>query len=259
MSEKRTQFTFLMCVNKFTPFLEPALKSVLNQSEPDFRCVVVANNCQDDLWDWLTAITDARLRLYRTRIGQLAFNLNYGLNVIESGYVLRIDSDDICAPNRLLTTKQRLREYKYPDVLGGAARLIDSRGAQIGLWTPPTSNDAIRKALWRTCPIIHPTTAIRVESAMALGGYLGGFASEDYDLWIRAARNPQFVFRNAPDILLNYRLHDAQAKGNALGYSEIAGHMLRESLLHGGLCRWRGVGVALLKRIVRSRRQSTGL
>jgi glycosyltransferase involved in cell wall biosynthesis len=254
MNQTREQFSFLMCVNKLTPFLELALQSVFNQTESDFRFVVVANNCKDELWHYLQSVKDTRLDLYRTHVGQLAFNLNYGLNVIESGYVLRMDADDISAPNRLFTTKQRLNEYNYPDVLGGAARLIDKRGEEIGVWRPPTSNEEIRKALWRTCPIIHPTTAIRAKSVLALGGYLGGFASEDYDLWLRAARKPRFVFRNASDVFLEYRVHDGQAKGYALGYSEMAGHMLRDSLQHGGWRNWCGACLAILKRFVRGGR-----
>jgi glycosyltransferase involved in cell wall biosynthesis len=245
MTKQRAMFTFLMCVNRRSPFLESALQSVFRQSDPDFRFVVVANRCGEDLWDYLQTVVDDRLSLHRTNIGQLAFNLNYGLNLVECGYVLRMDDDDVCQPDRLRTTKRCLDEYNYPDVLGGAARLIDENGQHVGVWEPPTSNKAIRNALWRTCPIIHPTAAISVPSVLKLG---------DYDLWIRAARVPVFQFRNTRDTLIDYRIHRDQVTGIPLSYAEIAGHMLRDSLVHGGLRSWGGALLAASKRYVRSRR-----
>ena len=64
----------------------------------------------------------------------------------------------------------------------------------------------------------------------AARGYLGGFASEDYDLWIRLARSGA-RFMNLPDRLLEYRIHSDQSKGSRVAYAEVAGYWLRELLL----------------------------
>ena len=88
-------YTFLMCVHKLTPFVGEAVASVLGQTDPDFEFIIVANNCGEDLWCFLNEFDDRRIQLYRTRIGQLSFNLNYGLNLAKEGDILRIDADDI--------------------------------------------------------------------------------------------------------------------------------------------------------------------
>lgn len=228
------KYSFLMCVHKLQPFLDVAIDSVLSQSDPEFDFVIVANGSDDLLWEKLQSYTDPRIRLFRTSIAQLAFNLNFGLNIIGRGYALRMDADDVCLPKRLAITKKRLEEFGWPDVMGSQAELIDEQDLVIGRERRPGSNRQIRSQLWRTCPVIHPSCALRVESVFRLGGYLGGFMSEDYDLWIRASRAQDFVFRNAMDTLLQYRMNPNQARRNSLGYAEVSGHMLREALLGTG-------------------------
>lgn len=224
-----------MCVNRKVPFLAAAIDSVLKQTCQDFLFYIIANNCDDDLWDFLSEYKDPRLRLHRTLIGQLSFNLNFGLNLIGDGYVLRMDADDICLPERLDLTKRWLADLNYPDVLGGDAILVDENNLEIGYVRPPRENSAIRSWLWRKCPMIHPSCAMNVRSALALRGYLGGFMSEDYDLWLRASRDETFVFRNIAAPLIRYRICSDQARGNKLGYAEVSGFMLREALLGRGM------------------------
>lgn len=223
-----------MCVNRLHDHLPHAIRSVLQQDDPDFIFFIIANNCDDALWLYLNGLIDHRIKIYRTHIGQLSFNLNFGLNLIENGYALRMDADDICLPDRLSLTKKYLEEKKWPDVMGGQALLINEEGVHIGSATVPTENEVIRRVLWRKCPMIHPTCALRVQSVLQLRGYLGGFMSEDYDLWLRASRNPKFIFSNIEQPLIKYRISTGQSRGDATGYAEVAGYMLREGLLGEG-------------------------
>ena len=62
-------FTFLLCVNKLTPFVGEAVMSVLGQTDSDFDFIIVANNCHEDLWAYLHTFDDPRIALYRTSIG----------------------------------------------------------------------------------------------------------------------------------------------------------------------------------------------
>lgn len=242
------KYSFLMCVNKGHEFLADAIESVLIQTDMEFEFFIIANRCDDELWSYLLLIDDPRVRVHRTEIGQLSFNLNYGINLIRTGYVLRMDADDICMPDRLEKTKKYLKENSWPDVMGGQAILINSRGVEIGLVRPPETNEAIRAMLWRKMPIVHPTCALRVESILNLRGYLGGFMSEDYDLWLRASRNKAFVFKNIDIPLIKYRISEHQSRGSRLGYAEVAGSMLREALFGAGAKYYFGALLGVLKR-----------
>lgn len=244
------KYSFLMCVNKKHDFLHDAIESVLNQTDPDFLFYIIANNCSDDLWFFLSKYNDCRIKLFRTEIGQLSFNLNFGINLIRDGYMLRMDADDISEPDRLELTKNYLAVENWPDVMGGQATVIDECGKEIGFLSPPLKNAQIRNRLWRKNTMIHPTCAMKVESILKLRGYLGGFMSEDYDLWLRASNSKNFIFCNIDKPLLKYRINEGQSRSNVLGYSEVAGHLLREALLGNGNLYFIGSLIGVVKRLL---------
>lgn len=246
-------YTFLMCVNKLTSFVGDAVRSVLDQTDPEFEFIIVANNCNDDLWFFLNEFDDPRIKLYRTNIGQLSFNLNYGLNLAKEGYILRMDADDIALPNRLEVTKAMLFDHGYPDLLGGAAFLIDESGSEIGYVNSPCEDAEIKASFWRTNKIIHPGCSFRVASVINLGGYCSGFMSEDYDLWLRASRSKEFTFCNVDVPFIKYRINLGQARGKSLGYAEVAGHLLREALVLNSLKMLLGSVIACFKKYVKGK------
>lgn len=229
------KFSFLMAVNRDNPYLDEAIRSVCNQSDRDFLFYIVANNCTDELWEKICSYRDERIKAFRTSIGQLAFNLNYGLDKIKSGYVLRMDADDVSLPDRFAKTKAALAASSYPDIICGDAILIDGEGAEIGRVKVPHGHDAIIRKMRFSNPIVHPATAYRAETVIKLRGYCGGFVTEDGELWLRASRTPGVRFENMGVPVLMYRVHGDQARGNVLAYAETAGFSLREALLRKSL------------------------
>lgn len=247
------QFTFLMCVNKLNAFVGEAVKSVLTQTDPDFRFIIVANNCNEDLWAYLNEFNDARIELFRTSIGQLSFNLNYGLNLAHPGYILRMDADDISLPDRLERTKLMLSEKGYPDLLAGGAYVINESDEDIGYVCYPCEDFELKASLWRTNKIIHPASCFKVESVLSLGGYCGGFMSEDYDLWLRAARTNGFTFCNVNVPFIKYRINPGQARGKKMAYAEVAGHLLREALVLNSCSLLLGCVIACMKKYLKGK------
>lgn len=249
------RFSFLMAVHRLQPYLAQAIQSVLDQTSKEFEFYVIANNCENDLWNFLQGFDDPRIRLHRTSIGQLAYNLNYGIDLIGSGYVLRMDGDDVCLPDRLERTRQALQACGFPDVLAGGATIIDGSGRETGRSLPAETHDAIVGALWWRNSIVHPACAFRAETIKRLRGYCGGMMSEDYDLWLRARRDGRVRFAGVAVPLIKYRVHGDQARGHRLGYAESAGHLLREMLLKGGARNCAGAVLAVAKTVLRSRRE----
>ena len=246
-------YTFLMCVNKLTPFVGDSVNSVLDQTDPDFDFIIVANNCNEDLWQFLNDFHDPRIKLYRTRIGQLSFNLNYGLNLAKEGYILRMDADDMALPDRLALTKSLLSDHGYPDVLGGTSILIDALGHILGCEGSGAGDAKIKASMWWKNRIIHPACAFKASSVIGLGGYCGGFMTEDYDLWLRACRSKTFTFCNVNVPFIKYRIHPDQARCKSLAYAEMAGHLLREALMLNSLKLFSGSLIACLKKYIKGR------
>ncbi len=248
-------FSVILCVHRTNPWLAMAIDSVLQQTDSDFEFLIAANACSDDFWSELQTLTshDSRVRLFRSSIGQLTFNLNLLADQAQGDYLVRMDADDVSEPQRLQCLRRALaRDFvdSPVDILGSAAMLIDGNGNILGQMNFPETTEEIRRALKSRTVFCHPAVAIRRAFLIQMRGYLGGFASEDSDLWIRAA-SAGVRMENLPEVLLRYRVHDQQSIATKSGYAEMAGHWLRELILHPGLYTLHGFCVALFKALSR--------
>jgi glycosyltransferase involved in cell wall biosynthesis len=249
----RPSISVLLCVHASNPWLPAAIYSVLNQTHRYFEFLIAANACSDDLWNELQGLvaSDPRVQLFRTEIGQLSFNLNVLADRASGEYLIRMDSDDLSEPNRLeVICKELTREPV--DILGSAVTLIDGSDEVVGSMEFPLSKSEILRAIWFRTVFCHPAVAIRRSFLLSQRGYLGGFSSEDTDLWLRAVRAGASM-RNISVPLLRYRVHSGQSISSGGGYAEVAGHWLREFLLSPGWFHFKGLVVALYKTLFRRR------
>ena len=244
-------FSVLLCVNRSNPWLKDAIESILNQTDGDFEFLIAANACSDELWRELNDFVagDKRVVLYRTNIGQLAFNLNFLANLARGEYLVRMDGDDISERNRILILRESLTLERV-DVIGSAVTIINHSGEAVGsMQFPLTSAEIIRLLPTRTV-FCHPAVAIRRQFLYELRGYLGGFVSEDTDLWIRASRMGKGIYRNLSEPLLRYRVHSNQSTSNDGGYSEVCAHWWRELLIMKNTYAFKGFSTSFAKYIL---------
>ncbi len=224
----------IFCVNCSNPHLKEAIRSVLTQTHTEFEFLIGANACTDEFFDELTKLsTDPRIKLFRTQLPQLSFTLNFLIEHANSDLLVRMDSDDICEPRRL----ERLIDVALnstADVIGSWATLIDENNRVLGYSTPPQYTKALRNRMIYSSAIIHPTVIFRKRFWIESRGYLGGFVSEDFDLWLRGISRGATII-NIPEYLLQYRIHSSQVSRSRLGYAETAAHWYRELLLHPSL------------------------
>ena len=225
-------FSVLMCVNKDNPFVEEAILSVLNQTFVDYEFIIVANGCDDGLYNKLLSFSKiwGNIKLHRTIIGQLSFNLNYAANLSCGNYLVRMDSDDVAKKNRLSVLYDQILSNDFPDVIGSNADLINQYGEKVGETKVETNSERIVSRLIYRNQLIHPSVAIKKESLIKLRGYLGGFNSEDYDLWLRASRLKMKII-NVDSILIEYRISEFQVKGSLLAHAESLSYKIRELVL----------------------------
>ena len=240
----------ILCVNRANRWFSEAIQSVLDQDDRDFEFLIGANACADELWTQLEqlAAIDSRVRIFRNSIGQLSFNLNLLADHARGEYLVRMDADDISEPNRLRRLRQTLAADRL-DVLGSAVTIVDSEGAIVGRMDFPLAGHEIVRAMPVRTAFCHPAVALRRQFLLDMRGYLGGFVSEDTDLWLRACR-ANARMRNLPEALLRYRVHDDQSIASRAGYAEMAAHWLRELLIRPCWFSVKGFVVALLKAIL---------
>lgn len=245
-------FSVLMCCNRDDGYIRQAIESVLAQSFSSFEFVIVLNRCTDELYEAVAAINDPRIVLFRTEIGQLSFNLNYGVNSAVGTYIVRFDSDDICHVDRLAESYKVIQRDPDTDIVAGSCRIIDAAGNVVGA-------RVLGKQDWRSKiaysnPFVHPAMVIRRELILSARGYLGGFQSEDYDLWLRLAKRADVkcVFTSFP--MIDYRVSDFQSKGSRQAYAEVASYFLRDFLVEPEFKKLISVFVSVFKVFFKSKK-----
>jgi glycosyltransferase involved in cell wall biosynthesis len=217
----------IMAVHHGEDYIEETIQSILNQTYTNFEFIIVANCSNDETIKQVHQFHDKRIKLYKTTICQLNFNLNYALSQATGEYIVRIDADDIAVPERFFKQVAYIAMY---DVVGSNVDYIDEHSNIIGFKNYPQKNENIRKNIYYKSVLAHPSVMYKKDVILKNSGYMGGKVSEDYDLWIRLMRDKSIQFYNIQENLTQYRIHPAQARGNNYAYAEIAGYFLREAL-----------------------------
>ncbi|WP_336973375.1 glycosyltransferase [Alcaligenes sp. PF14] len=221
----------IMGVHAVDAYLNASIQSILDQTERNLELIIIANGAQHaQVAGYIKNqfSHDKRIHIIQSKIGQLSYALNLGLDHARFDYIARMDSDDIALPERLAKQLNHLLEFEL-DMVGCDLTLIDSKGKELGEQCYPKGSNIARYLPFKN-PFAHNTILAKKQLFIEARGYNAGFNTEDYDLWLRLGRN---IVRwdNMPEKLVLYRIHDAASKGQLLGYAESAAYSLREFFL----------------------------
>ena len=228
--------TVIMPVAAVDEFLPIAVDSIQNQTFKDFVCHILCGHLSEDELKRLSEIVsgDDRFVLHQLHLNGIAFALNYGLNLVKTKYVARMDSDDICHPTRFEKQLNFLEGNPNYVMVGCRVELVDKRGETVNQKFKFFEDDQeIRKAIKYRMPLCHPAITCRADTLFDHRGYMYGCTSEDHELYLRIARNSNNLFKNLPDLLYSYRRHENQLSSfdNAKeAYCNIGGFLFTEFL-----------------------------
>ena len=132
--------------------------------------------------------------------------LNKGLEHCSNEWVFRMDTDDICKPNRFEKQIQFIQSYPNVALFGGQIiefnkDIEDSSGMK----TVPISNNEIKKFAKKRCPFNHMTVAYKKSVIQELGGYQHHLFMEDYNLWLRVI-GKGYEVANLSEVILYARV-----------------------------------------------------
>lgn len=229
--------TVLMPVGAIDEFLPIAVVSIKNQTYKDFVCHILCGQLTEDDLAHLNGLVsdDERFVLHHLNLSGITFALNYGLNLVKTKYVARMDSDDISHPTRFEKQLHFLEGNINYVAVGCRVTLVDEYGETVNQKFKFFEDDQeIRRALKYRMPLCHPALIFRSDALFSHRGYMYGNTSEDHELYLRVARNPDNLFKNLPDHLFSYRRHGNQLTdpSNAhRAFCNIAGFMFTEFLL----------------------------
>lgn len=130
--------------------------------------------------------------------------LNQAVQLVDSKFILRMDADDVCLPNRVELTIQYLEANPMIDFGCTGVEIIPNR-EQLQVF-PPIDESSLRAALPFVNPIAHPSSFFRahVLKDNQYNGHVVGM--EDYLLWMRLMKS-DYCFGSIQEPLLKYRIH----------------------------------------------------
>lgn len=200
----------LMVFHRDTPFLRPAIASVLNQTFRDLELVLVDNGTRLTPEQLGELGRDPRLRWVRMPGNEgVARAHNAGIAVVRSDIVGLLDSDDIALPSRFEKQFAALQADASVGLISTLAVKIDEEGRFLGKneFTLPRAEEH-RVYGQFSAPLITPATMGRTAVFKALP-YRPEFPfASDLDFQMRASEcTPMRVL---PEVLLHYRWHSTQ-------------------------------------------------
>lgn len=184
---KLPALTVLMPVYNGEKYLREAVDSILNQTWQDFELIIVNDGSTDNTESIIRSYSDERIVLLNQSNKGVSNALNTGLNYAKADYVIRIDGDDVCTPQRFQTQYEFMIENPDYVLAGSEAEYIDKEGEFIFYHHCPAYKDSeIRQLPPEVCPFIHATVIFKKEAVLAAGGYdENAHTFEDHLLWTK--------------------------------------------------------------------------
>jgi glycosyltransferase involved in cell wall biosynthesis len=198
--------TIVALCHNHAPFIREALDSILAQNYPGLEVLLVDNGSTDGspeiLREYAAANPTWQLMLHTQNLG-LCAGFNQAYRQSRGAFLIDFATDDVLLPERV---SQQVAAFQcLPTTYGvvySDAELIDEqsrflryhfRRTSKGLQPRPASGEVFADVLERYF-ISTPSMMMRRATLDELGGYDETLYYEDFDFWVRAARNWHFYF-----------------------------------------------------------------
>jgi glycosyltransferase involved in cell wall biosynthesis len=183
-----------------------AMRSVLRTLPESGRMLVRSDGSTDATGAAARSIRDDRVTVLEDEAGLgIAASCNALLDRVETPLVARMDADDISLPGRIAAQTRRIRrgiDFSFTTSVAWREGSPVVRPQEPYAITPASAPFV----LLLTNPFIQSTMVARLSAVRAMGGYRLDVASEDFDLFVRAAtagyrferlRTPRMVYRRS--------------------------------------------------------------
>jgi glycosyltransferase involved in cell wall biosynthesis len=142
----------------------------------------------------------------------LGLALKIGLAHCRCKWVARMDSDDICHPERFKIQSEFIKKNPKISAVGGfVAEFKEKRNKILGVRKVPLSKSDVQNFSRFRNPMNHMTVMFKSQDVERAGGYRDFPFFEDYDLWIRMLA-AGMEMRNIPRILVWARFDQESLK-----------------------------------------------
>ncbi len=187
-------------------YVERAVMSALGQTYGNLEIIVIDDASRDGsraVIEKLAKIHGFKAIFNEQNLGNCR-TFNKGLALAKGDYVIDLAADDVLLPDRVAEGVNSL-EGKGPEygVHFCDIELIDEKGHSLGAHFPrdekgdlvtPVQEGDLYKIILEKYYIPTPAMMMRRSVLEEMGGYDEGLSYEDFDFWVRSARNYKYAF-----------------------------------------------------------------
>jgi len=191
-------------------YLEKAIASVLEQTHKNLELIVFDDGSTDQSLAISRSYekTDDRVKVYTRENKGLVATLNEAIALADSDFIVRMDADDICYPERIELQLKRMLNNNL-DIVGGAIDFLENDLITGKLTYREESDDIKASILTWGRDFCHPAVLVR-KSVYKKYPYEEFPGIEDFLLWIRLALDPNLKLGNIEETVIKYRVHEQQ-------------------------------------------------
>ncbi|CAH6799092.1 Glyco_trans_2-like domain-containing protein [Vibrio chagasii] len=198
-------------------FLSESIKCILNQTYKNIEILLIDDGSTDNSLLIANSFSDKRIRVFSDgKNKKLPTRLNQIIDLASGDYIMRMDADDLCLPNRVETLLDRLLVSDSLDVVFSKVCSITNdcriKGYHGKTRTTPPSLSEITKG---QTGFIHASLMAKKSWYVRNRYNELSMLSEDYELYIKAVLNDDFNAHVVSEVLYFYR-----EEGNA-SYSKM--------------------------------------
>lgn len=191
-------------------YLAEAIESVLGQTHKNFELIIFDDGSTDGSLDLARSYQEKDVRVFvHTRKNKgLVATLNEAILLSRSDYIVRMDADDICYPDRIERQLQWMIDGDF-DLVGGSVDVLEGSSI-IRTKVYREESDEIKASIliWGR-NFCHPAVLAR-KSLYEKHPYEDFPGIEDFVLWIRLALDKKIKVGNLAASVLKYRMHEEQ-------------------------------------------------
>lgn len=194
----------MMCYNT-AAYLPAAVNSVLAQTFTDFEFIIVNDGSTDGTAQWLDQLEDPRIKVIHQENQGLGSPINKHLRRCQGELIARVDSDDLCDPERI--AKQVALMDASPDVImiGCYLQFFNDKAETPISYLPVEHDDILNGMLRGLHTMSHATLMFRRCLLDKIEGYVWHGVGEDWGLQLDAAKYGKLGM--VPESLYRMRLH----------------------------------------------------
>ena len=210
-------------------YIEEAMQSVVNQTYKNIELIIINDGSTDGteqvITEFINNNPNYNIQFVSKSNEGICRTLNRGLELADGSYVALLASDDYWAPERIEKQVSFMERnvniglvfsdhyfVRYNEVTD--IKATDYKPQTRKSFKNCIQNENIYEKLLIENIIPALTVLIRKECLDKLGGFDNNLSAEDYDMWLRIAKEYPIAFIDEP--LAYYRVHDKNLSNNTL-------------------------------------------